>query len=94
MFRIERTHGVEGHKRLQKITIIIAFVLRFFVFLHKISGYNAILISTIVDLRREAGDYRGYNAILISTIVDFQHFGFRAGLGYNAILISTIVDVT
>ena len=46
-------------------------MLRFFVFLHKISGYNAILISTIVDYFPEFQHLgEGYNAILISTIVD------------------------
>ena len=34
-------------------------------------GYNAILISTIVDpVRSRAQKAKGYNAILISTIVD------------------------
>ena len=34
-------------------------------------GYNAILISTIVDLKRkDTVAQEGYNAILISTIVD------------------------
>ena len=62
----------KGIKDFKKITIIIAFVLRFFVFLHKISGYNAILISTIVDSAYSLASCKdGYNAILISTIVDF-----------------------
>ena len=56
-------------------------------------GYNAILISTIVDVRRlllaSAG---GYNAILISTIVDAYAQILSPCYGYNAILISTIVD--
>ena len=68
-------------------------MLRFFVFLHKISGYNAILISTIVDyfciVERKK---QGYNAILISTIVDDLRVVCRPHNGYNAILISTIVD--
>ena len=53
-------------------------------------GYNAILISTIVDRSLNALASFGYNAILISTIVDNQAVPFEATHGYNAILISTI----
>ena len=57
------------------------------------TGYNAILISTIVDADAECTKFiAGYNAILISTIVDASLPKSRQLFGYNAILISTIVD--
>ena len=55
-------------------------------------GYNAILISTIVDKHLLGVNPHGYNAILISTIVDLI-MSLGESVGYNAILISTIVDV-
>ena len=55
-------------------------------------GYNAILISTIVDKSScLCSPIGGYNAILISTIVDLLE-RVHVKYGYNAILISTIVD--
>ena len=57
-------------------------------------GYNAFIISTIVDLGKvnDTGN-TGYNAFIISTIVDMntQTMRLKQG-GYNAFIISTIVD--
>ena len=56
-------------------------------------GYNASIISTIVDC---GGLFSflvlGYNASIISTIVDSFRGCFWA-FGYNASIISTIVDI-
>ena len=57
-------------------------------------GYNAIIISTIVDYSFGVVlTETGYNAIIISTIVDVWRLHSPALWGYNAIIISTIVDV-
>ena len=55
-------------------------------------GYNANLISTIVDISDSTlTSIIGYNANLISTIVD-TITAVQIITGYNANLISTIVD--
>ena len=38
-------------------------------------GYNALLISTIVDIDMMMPTIVGYNALLISTIVDLEFVG-------------------
>ena len=55
-------------------------------------GYNAIIISTVVDRILQSCFSPGYNAIIISTVVDMLFAYKNILIGYNAIIISTVVD--
>ena len=55
-------------------------------------GYNANIISTLVDLAVLLKMRLGYNANIISTLVDEDDITWCKG-GYNANIISTLVDI-
>ena len=55
-------------------------------------GYNAFLISTLVDVAFAPIASKGYNAFSISTLVDMPFYLQAKFRGYNAFSISTLVD--